>query len=392
VRDDRPAFPKTERTPPSVLQLIPRLDSGGAERAVLEIADALTKAGGRALVASEGGRLEAALSASGARLVRLPLASKNPLRILANGLALVRLVRREGIAVLHARSRAPAWSALIAAKLTGVRLVTTYHGLYRAKGPLKRWYNGVMARGARVIANSDFTAAHIAAAYPASRPRIVTIPRGVDLDLFDPEAVTAGRVAALRQSWGVADGQPVILVPGRLARGKGQDLAIEALAALNSKDPVAILIGDVQSETYRKALTDRLEELGLEGRVRLVGHCADMPAAYRAAALVLQPSRTPEAFGRIAAEAEACGVLVVASDLGAAPETVLTGEGATGFLFEPGNVAALAAALERALALSEAERAAMAARARAHVRARFALSRMCAATLAVYEAVRGDAG
>jgi glycosyltransferase involved in cell wall biosynthesis len=380
----------------AVLQLIPRLDSGGAERTTVEITEALVAAGARALVATEGGRLTGAVEAAGGRIIQLPLTAKNPVTILATGFALARLVRREGIAILHARSRGPAWSALIAARLSGAKLVTTYHGLYAAKGALKRRYNSVMARGARVIANSEFTARHVAAAYPAARPRLRTIPRGVDLAVFDPARVSDEAVAALRRSWAVPEEAPIILLPGRLARKKGPDLVVDAIARLRDQGKalhvVALLVGEMQSEALRAELAARIDQLGLTSVVRMVGHHGDMVAVYRAAAVVVQPSRTPEAFGRVAAEAQAMGVPVIASNLGAAPETVRTGLDATGFLVEPDNAAALAAALERALALSEDERHAMAARARAHIAARYTLTRMCTDTLAVYAEVIGDAG
>jgi glycosyltransferase involved in cell wall biosynthesis len=376
----------------AVLQIIPTLDSGGAERTTLEITEALVAAGARALVATTGGRLVPAVEAAGGTVLSLPLTSKNPLTIIANGFALARVARRHGVTVLHARSRAPAWSALIASKLTGLPLVTTFHGLYAGKSRLKRWYNGVMAKGARVIANSDFTARHVAETYPEARARLVTIPRGVDLTQFDPDRVEAARILALRRAWAVPATARLLLVPGRITRWKGQDLVIEALSLLRDRDKaldvIVILVGDVQSETYCTTLLGQIERLGLTESIRLVGHCADMPAAYRAAQIVVQPSRLPEAFGRVAAEGEAMGRVVVASDLGAAPETVLAG--VTGFLVPPDNAEALADALEQALSLSEFVRAGMAARARAHIAWRFALTRMCAETLAVYEAVVHD--
>jgi glycosyltransferase involved in cell wall biosynthesis len=361
---DSSGEPRSRQSELAVLQIIPRLDSGGAERATLEITEALVAAGARALIATEGGRLVPALEAAGGTVLSLPLTSKNPLTIIANGFALAKAARQGGVTALHARSRAPAWSALIASKLTGLPLVTTFHGLYEAKGPLKRWYNGVMAKGARVIANSDFTARHVAETYPEARARLVTIPRGVDLAQFDPRAVGVERSEALRRAWNVPATARLVLVPGRITRWKGQDLVIGALAQLRGRGEARDVIA------------------------RLVGHCADMPAAYRAAQIVVQPSRRPEAFGRVAAEAEAMGAIVVASDIGAAPETVLAG--VTGFLASAGDAEALAGALEQALSLSEFARAGMAARARAHIAGRFALTRMCADTLAVYEAVVHD--
>jgi glycosyltransferase involved in cell wall biosynthesis len=372
----------------AVLQIIPSLDSGGAERATVEVAAALTAAGARALVATEHGRLIPELEGAGARLFRLPLRSKNPFTILANGIRLARLVRAENIRLLHVRSRAPAFSALIAARLTGATFLATYHGVYSENGTLKRWYNGIMTRGAAVIANSAYTAAHVAERYPAARGRLVTIARGVDLRDFDPAVVSEARVKALKEAWDVGARDRILLVPGRITSWKGQELVIEALRLLKeegaAKEIVAVLVGDTQSEALRKTLTNRVVTLGLGHMVRLAGHCADMPAAYKAAHLVLQPSRAPDAFGRVAAEAEAMGAIVIASNIGAAPEVVRGGPEGTGLLVPPGNVPALAAAIKEALSLAPEARAEMSARAMAHVRANFALETMCAKTLVVY--------
>jgi glycosyltransferase involved in cell wall biosynthesis len=325
----------------------------------------------------------------------MPLKSKNPILVLANGFRLARLVRRESIRILHVRSRAPAFSAWIASKLTGAILIATYHGVYHARGPLKHWYNGIMTRGAAVIANSSFTANHVARLYPAAIPRLVTIARGVDFAQFDRERVSLARIAALKQAWDVRGQDRILLVPGRITAWKGQDLVIEALRALKEEGKtarlVAVFIGDTQSKALHRTLTQRIAVLGLEHHVRLAGHCADMPAAYKAADVVLQPSRTPEAFGRVAAEAQATGAIVIASDIGGAREVVRIGEGATGFLIPPGDVDALAAAIDAAMSLAPHLRAQMSARAIAHIRANYSLEHMCARTLAVYADLLGRA-
>lgn len=379
-----------------VLQLIPRLDSGGAERATLEIARALNAAGARAYVATEGGRLVSELRVQGTNTIKLPLASKNPAVMLANAWRLRDVIERENIALVHARSRAPAWSGLLAARLSGRRFVTTFHGLYRGKSPLKRWYNGVMARGDVVIANSDYTAGHVRLLYPHSKSRLVTIPRGVDLDLFDPAHGAGERASALRAVWSLLPDERLVLVPGRITQWKGQHLAIEALAALRQRRPtlkaVAVLVGDTQSTHYRDQLRAQAFAAGLGERVRIVGFCSDMPAAYAAADVVVQASIEPEGFGRVAAEAQAMEAVVIASDLGAAAETIVTGNEATGFRIRPNDAAALADALDEALALEPAAREALGRRASAHVRARFTLQRMCADTLGVYRSLLAGGG
>jgi glycosyltransferase involved in cell wall biosynthesis len=372
----------TPAQPPAVLQVLPALVAGGVERGTLEIAEALVQAGFRSFVASAGGPLVARLEALGARHVTLPLATKSPLGIWRNAAALTALARRERIAILHARSRAPAWSAWLAAQRSGAHFVTTYHGTYNEGLPGKRLYNSVMARGERVIAISRFIAAHLRARHGTDPTRIRIIPRGVDERLFDPAAVAPDRVAALRAAWGVPEGLPVVMLPGRVTRWKGQGVLVEAMARLPG-DAVALLVGDTEARAgFRDELKARIEALSLADRVRLVGHAEDMPAALLLADVVVHASTDAEAFGRTVIEAQAMARCVVASDLGAPRETVE--EGVTGWRVPPGDPVALVSAIGRVLALPAAERAAVGTRARAAVLAGFTSARMQAATLAVY--------
>ncbi len=361
-----------------MLQVLPALVSGGVERGTLEIAEAVVAAGGRALVASAGGPLVAGLEALGARHMTLPLATKNPVRILANAGALAQLVRAEGVAVIHARSRAPAWSALLAARRTGAAFVTTYHGTYNEGFPGKRLYNSVMARGDRVIAISQFIADHIRARHGVAADRLRLIPRGVDPRAFSPAAVTPERLAALRAAWGVPAGRQVVMLPGRLTRWKGQGVLLEAMARLPGES-VALLVGE---GGYRAELEARIAALGLGERVKLVGHATDMPAALLLADVVVHASTDAEAFGRTVIEAQAMERPVIAADLGAPRETVTEGE--TGWRVPAGDPAALAARLAAVLAMPAAARAAIGARARAAVLAHYTTAAMQQATLAVY--------
>lgn len=367
---------------PAVLQVLPALGAGGVERGTLEIADAVVRAGWRAFVASAGGPLVARLEALGARHVTLPLATKSPAGIWRNAAALEALVRREHIGILHARSRAPAWSGWLAARRSGAHFVTTYHGTYNEGLPGKRFYNSVMARGERVIAISSFIAEHLRARHGTDPGRIRTIARGVDEALFDPARVAPERVAALRAAWGVPQGRPVVMLPARVTRWKGQGVLVEAMARLPG-DALALLVGDAQGRTgFVDELRARIAALGLADRVRLVGHADDMPAALLLADVVVHASTDAEAFGRTVIEAQAMERCVIASDLGGPRETVV--EGVTGWRVPPGDAAALAAAIDRILALPVADRVAMGARARAAVLAGFTTARMQAATLAVY--------
>ena len=382
----------------TVLQIIPSLDAGGAERTTVDIAGALAEAGARALVASAGGRLVSELQARGGIWLPFPADSKNPLSMAWNVARLARLIRLERPALVHARSRAPAWVALGAARLTGTPFVTTFHGSYGGTSALKLRYNSVMARGDVVIANSAYTRGLIAGHYPWAEPQIEVIHRGTDLRQFSPQAVGPARVEALRADWGIEADERVVLLAARLTGWKGHRVLIEAATLLKRQglqDTVFILAGDPQKrQRYRAELDAAIAAAGLQGIVRRVGHCSDMPAAFKAASVVAVPSTKPEAFGRSAVEAQAMGTPVVVTDLGAVPETVLAPpheavEARTGWCVPPDDAPALAAALGEALALGASARDAMARRARAHVASLFSLEGMQSSTLEVYRAVIG---
>jgi glycosyltransferase involved in cell wall biosynthesis len=373
--------------PPAILQVLPALRSGGVERGTLEIAEAQIAAGFRAIVASAGGEMVPALEALGAKHITLPLTAKSPWAMWRNAAALAALARAEGVALIHARSRAPAWSALIAARRLGLPFVTTYHGAYNEGFPGKRLYNSVMARGDRVIAISHFIADLIRARHGVDEARLRVIPRGVDPRRFDPALVSPARLAALRAAWGVAEGQPIIMLPARVTRWKGQMVLVEAMAQLPG-DALALLVGDAaERPAFQAELQARIAGLGLQDRVRLVGHATDMPAALMLADVVVHASTDAEAFGRTVIEAQAMARPVIASDLGAPRETVA--EGITGWRTPPGDAAALAAALSRALAMTDSERAALGARARAAVLSGYTTAAMQAATMATYRELLG---
>ncbi|HTK35397.1 MAG TPA: glycosyltransferase family 4 protein [Caulobacteraceae bacterium] len=369
----------------TLLQVAPALETGGVEQTALDVAAAVFASGGRALVASSGGRLERALVDLGGEAVRMPVQSKNPLVVAANALRLKALIRREGVSLIHARSRAPAFSAQWAARAAGIPFVATYAGAYSAGSGLKRWYNGVMTRGDLVIANSNFTRDHLIAEHRVAPDKVVAIPRGIDLDAFDPAAVAPERVAALRRDWGL-DARPVLLLAARLTRWKGHGLLLEALSrsrAAGGGDVTVVFAGDDQGRTgYRAELEAQVLRLGLSDRVRLVGHCADMPAAYLAADLAAAPSLQPEAFGRTAVEPQAMGRPVLAADHGATRETMV--DGRTGWLVPPGDAAAWAGALDRALAAGPGAWRRMGDEGRVRVRALFSVEAMTRATLEAY--------
>ena len=373
--------------PPALLQVLPALRSGGVERGTLEIAEAQIAAGFRAIVASAGGEMVPALEALGAKHITLPLTAKSPWAIWRNAAALAALARAEGVALIHARSRAPAWSALIAARRFGLPFVTTYHGAYNEGFPGKRLYNSVMSRGDRVIAISHFIADLIRARHGVAEAKLRVIPRGVDPRRFDPVLVGAERLDKLRTAWGLPEGRPIIMLPARVTRWKGQMVLVEAMARLPGDSP-ALLVGDAEERpTFKAELLARIESLGLQDRVRLVGHASDMPAALLLADVVVHASTDAEAFGRTVIEAQAMARPVIASDLGAPRETVA--EGITGWRIPPGDAAALADAIGKALALPPSESAALGARARAAVLSGYTTEAMQAATMAVYRELLG---
>ncbi len=382
---------------PTILQIIPRLDTGGAELSAIEITDAIVRGGGRAIVATAGGRMADRVTAAGGELVIMPAGTKNPLRLLANAGRLRQIIKSESVGLIHARSRAPAWSALLAAQQTRIPFVTTYHGAYSETGRLKQLYNSVMARADVIIANSNYTRQLIQSRYGTVPTRIRVIHRGVDEAAFDPSQVAAARLANLRQQFGVTPDQRIILQAARLTSWKGQGVLIDAAALLHKAgkldDAVVILAGDAQGrDAYASELAARIARAGLVGKVRLVGHVDDIPAALCLAHVAVIASTEPEAFGRSVTEAGAMGCPAIATAIGAPPETVLASpltrlSDITGWLVPPGDCQVLADRLAEALALPEADRIEMGARARAHVLRHFSLSAMKAATLAVYDEI-----
>ncbi len=372
----------------TVLQVIPELAAGGAELTTLEIVEAIKATGGRALVVSEGGRLETRLAELGGELIRLPAKSKSPLTLWQNSKKIEAIIRNEKVDIVHARSRAPAWSALWAARRTDTPFVTTYHGAYGGKSAPKKLYNSVMARGDIVIANSDYIADIVRSTYDVPPDHLVTIPRGVDVDKLNPESVDPTALAALREQ--LAQGREFVFVlPGRLTSWKGQEVFIEAIGklpeALQSRIS-AHLVGDAQGRNdYVEGLKARIHALGIDKSVNISGHYSEMANLYAASDLIIAPSVRPEAFGRVAIEAGAMGVPVIVSDHGGQRETV--DDGLTGWRTVPGDADSLAGALSAFLTLTDEQRQDMGKAAKQKVLTRFTKSGLQAATLKVYDRV-----
>lgn len=378
----------------TVLQVIPRMRAGGAELGCLQVAEALIAAGHRALVASEGGRMVEALERAGATHITLPLASKNPVRIWANGRTLAGIIRAEGVDIIHARSRAPAWSALHAARATGIAFVTTYHSEYSERGPLKRLYNSVMARSDKVIAVSHNMAGLIHGRYGTETARIAVIPRAIDPERFDPAAVSAERIARVREAVGAAPGDRIVLLAGRITRRKAQGDLIAATGLLKERGVdnfICVFAGEVEKPDYRAELEAAAARAGVADRIRFPGNVADMPALYLASDVSLNISAA-EGLPRVALESQAMGTPVIVSDTGPGREVALTPPdtplaAATGLRVPTGDARALADRLAELLSWPAEDRRAMGARGSEHVRSRYTLARMTGATLGVYAEV-----
>ncbi len=379
---------------PAIVQVLPALVTGGAERGAIDVAVASLEAGLQSIVISTGGPMARELSRAGATHVELPVDSKNPITIKRNIVRIQDAIRantgNEGTGIvpgiLHARSRAPGWSALHAAKALGMPFVTTFHATYNYNSPVKKAYNAIMTRGERVIAISNFIRDHMMNNYKTEWARIRVIHRGIDTGMFHPEKVGVERVVKLATDWRLPDGVPVVMLPARLTRWKGHILLLQALAKVTDRPFRCLLVGSDQGRTaYRAELEREAASLGLMDRVHIVDDCRDMPAAYMLADVVVSASTDPEAFGRVAVEGQAMGRPVIAPAHGAAPEQVT--HGVNGFLFEPGNVNSLAMMLDRALALDSDERDRFREVGISNVAQNFTKEVMCGKTLDVYREI-----
>ena len=377
----------------TILQLIPSLGGGGSERVALALAEALTYAGARSLVAAEAGALVSELQAKGGIWVPFPARTRNPLSMMMNAQKLAALIRREKIDLVHVHSRASAWSALAATRLTKKPLVTSFHSSYGGRASSKTLYNSVMARGDAVIAHSHYTAAMIAKVYPWAKPQIHVIGAGVDFHDYSPGIVEPHRVATLRQHWGVASHEHIVLLAARLSGLKGHKILIEAAHLLTRQGLTQtrfILMGEIPTRGGgTKELDTLIARYKLQDIIQRVGRCSDLPAAYLSAAVVVVPATEPEAFALTAVEAQALGTPVIVSDIGAVAETVVappeTGSAArTGWRIPPNSPHKLAEAILQSLALGASAKDAIGMRARQHVIQRFSMDQMSSRILQLY--------
>lgn len=368
---------------PVIMQVIPELGPGGAEQGCIDIAAEIKQAGAESIVVSNGGARLHELARVGATHIDLPVHSKNPVTMMANTKRLKDVIEKYDVDVVHARSRAPAWSCYRACKGLDTKFMTTCHAPYNISGKMKRKYNSSIAKGERIIAISHHVEKYLMNNYDVDASIIRVIHRGIALEKFHPTAVTPERMIRLAREWRVPDGASIILLPGRLTRWKGHSVLIEALSKIDRKDIFTIIIGSDQGRTgYRVELEEQIQNLNLGGQVRIVDHCDDMPAAYMLATVAISASTDPEGFGRIPVEAQAMGRPIIATDHGGAMETIKRRE--TGWLVKPGDHEELAVAIQDALSLDAGQRSILATRCMAHIAENFTKERMADQTLNVY--------
>lgn len=362
------------------------MGTGGAEQGCIDVAKGIVTAGGTAIVVSNGGSRVHELARFGVVHIDLPVHTKNPLKILKNSKRLRRIIKKHNVNVVHARSRAPAWSAYMACKKAHIPFITTFHAPYKISNKWKLKYNSVMAKSDLMIAVSQMVAHYIVKNYEVDKNKIRLIPRGIGLDKFHPTAVTPMRMVELSSNWRIPDGANVVMLPGRITRLKGHHVLIDAMAKLNKPDVFCLLIGPDQGRTeYRQELEKAIADKGLDGRVRLVDRCDDMPSAYMLASVVVCASTEPEGFGRIPIEAMAMGRPIIGTNHGGVRETIIHGE--TGWLVPPNDADALAKEINNVLEMDKNERALYATRAMAHVAENYTRETMVGRTLSVYKEV-----
>lgn len=373
---------------PVILQIIPELGAGGAEQGCIDVAAEITRCGGKAIVISNGGYRLPELARAGATHIDMPVDSKNPYVMWKNIGRIRKIIKKNNVNIVHARSRAPAWSAWRACKGTTAHFMTTCHAPYNISGEVKRLYNGSIAHGEIVIAISNFVADYLIKNYKISPAKIRVIHRGIPLDRFHPTAVTAERMANISRQWRIPDGMNIIMMPGRITRWKGHHVLIDAIEKLARKDVICVMIGSDQGRNeYREELEQSIKSKNLGEYVRIVNQCHDMPAAYMLSTVVVSASTDPEGFGRVPVEAQAMGRPIIATDHGGAQETIVRGE--TGWLIPPNNSDYLAQAIGEAVDLEPLHRATLATRSMAHIAENFTKERMVSQTLDVYHELMG---
>jgi len=374
-----------------VLQVIPKLGYGGAETGCYDIAHYLSEKDCGSFIATSGGQLLKFVKKSKVKVFRLPVHSKNPVLIIFNTLILSILILFNGINIVHARSRAPAWSCFFACFLTRSKFVTTFHGTYNFKNYLKKIYNSVMLRSLLTIAGSNFIFDHINDKYKEflnRKKKLRVIFRGINIDYFNSKNVSILKQEKLKKEWEISPGKMVILLPGRLTYWKGQEKFIEALNILiedfNQSNFQAVILGSDQGrKVYKKKLINLTQRYRMSQKIKFINHCNEMPVAYSLADMVVSASIEPEAFGRVAVEAQSMGKPIIASDIGGSKETILKGK--SGFLYKHDDPRELAKALNTIIELDPEALITMGNEGRKNISKKFDVETMCDSTLREYK-------
>ncbi len=376
--------------PPVILQVLPALNSGGAEQSAIDINASIVRAGGKSIVVSAGGARMHEITKAGGLHIVMQVQSKNPLVLAANTTRLRKIIRQYNVDIVHAAGRAPAWVSARAVQGTTARLITSCHAAHAPGGKIAQFYNSAIAKGERVIAVSHFLADYLEQNYKLDPNVIRVIHRGVAIERFHPNAVTPERLVSLSRQMRIPDGAAVILLPARVSRIKGHMFLLDAIEQLGRRDVFCLFVGsDLGNEAYSRELEAYISSKGLGTQVRIEPQCNDMPAAYMTATVVAVPSVEPEGFGRVPIEAQAMGRPCIATDHGGTKETILRDE--TGWLVPPGDVTTLKNALDEALNLDARGRAMLATRAMSHVAEHFTNDQMCQGTLDVYAELLAEA-
>ena len=374
-----------------VLQVIPKLGFGGAETGCYDIAHYLPENNCQSFIVTSGGELTKFIDKKKVKLIRLPVHSKNPLLILINAIILVCIILFFNISIVHARSRAPAWSCLIASKLTKRKFVTTFHGTYNFNGKIKKFYNSVMVRSDLIIAGSNFIFSHIKENYSEylnSEKKFLVIFRGINVDYFDPSTKLESEEKKLLKKWEINKEKKIILLPGRLTSWKGQKLFIEAInlakMELGYEAFHAVILGNEQGRgLYKKKLIRLVEQYRLTNQIKFIDECKDMALAYQVSDIIVSASIEPEAFGRVAVEAQSMEKMIIASNIGGSNETIINEK--TGLLFESGNANALSQMMIRAITMDERSIKIFGEEGRKNIKKKFNVEKMCFSTYSEYK-------
>ena len=374
-----------------VLQVIPKLGYGGAETGCYDLAHYLPENNCSSFIVTSGGELLKFIDKKKVKVIKLPVHSKNPFLMIFNSMALIFIILLNNISIVHARSRAPAWSCLFATKITRRKFVTTFHGTYNFKNSLKKFYNSVMVRSDLIIAGSNFIFSHINKNYPKYlnlKKKFLVIFRGINVDYFDSSTTLDAEENRLTSDWEVDKNKKMILMPGRLTAWKGQETFIEALNLVNKELGYesfnAVILGSDQGrDIYTKKIKRLAEQYRLTGQLKFIEHCKNMPVAYKISDIVVSASVEPEAFGRVAVEAQSMEKPIIASDIGGSNETII--DNVTGFLFQSGNAEALSKKIVEVIQLDESRLKSIGIEGRKNIIKKFNVEKMCFSTYSEYK-------